>query len=154
MPTVYMSIGVPGAGKTTYWKQFVADTGAVYASPDDIRTEMLGDYRYRNHQQNLEVWDKIFGIVQDGLLAGRDVVVDGAYIERHYRRDDIARYRRWGANKVVGYWFKTPVDVAVERNRARKLPLPDDVITKADARLAAEAPELSDGFDELRVEPS
>lgn len=151
MPTVYMSIGIPGAGKTTYWTEFCKHNDAVFASPDDIRTEMLGDYRYRTHEQNLEVWQRIFDEVRNALTKGNDVVIDGAYIERHYRQADIKLYKDWGANKVIGYWFKTPVKLALERNRAREKPLPDEVINNASIRLRDETPDKSDGFDEIHI---
>lgn len=151
MPKVLMSIGIPGAGKTTYWKKFIKANGAIYASPDAVREEMLGDYRYRTHEQNLEVWDRIFAGVKQALAESKDVVIDGAYVERHYRREDIALYRQWGADKIIGYWFKTPLEVALERNRGRNKPLPDDVLEQANRRLQSEKPNLEDGFDEIRV---
>ncbi len=151
MPTVYLSVGIPGAGKTTFWKQFCKEHDVVFASPDDIRTEMLGDYRYRTHEDNLKVWDRIFDDVKKALDEGKDVVIDGAYIERHYRKDDIALYRQWGADKVVAYWFKTPLHMALSRNRAREKPLPEEVLRNANERLTWETPKPRDGFDEIIV---
>jgi predicted kinase len=137
MPTVYMGIGVPGAGKTTYWKKFLTDHRAVYVCPDD--------------SQHPVVWEKAFDQVQAALASGQDVIVDGASIGVKHRREDIAKYRGWGADKIIGYWFKTPLELSEQRNRERDKAIPEGVIPTVYARLEQQPPELADGFDEIVV---
>jgi predicted kinase len=151
MPTVYMGIGVPGAGKTTYWKKFLTDHRAVYVCPDEIREELYGDYRFRDDSQHPVVWEKAFDQVQAALASGQDVIVDGASIGVKHRREDIAKYRGWGADKIIGYWFKTPLELSEQRNRERDKAIPEGVIPTVYARLEQQPPELADGFDEIVV---
>ncbi len=148
-PVVYMGLGTPGSGKTTYWKEFIKHHHAAYVCPDDIRVQLYGDYRYRNDSQHPIVWEIAFTQIKQALEQGRDVVVDGAYIGRPHRLEDIALYRQWGARRIVGYWFITPLALAEERNRGREKPIPEGVLPQVYERLQEQLPELSDGFDEI-----
>lgn len=148
-PTVYMGIGIPGAGKTSYWRQFRQTHDVAYVCPDEIREELYGDYRYRDDSQHPVVWERVFEQVKAALAEGRDVIVDGASIGRPHRVSDIKLYRQYGAKRIVGYWFQTPLAVAEQRNRLRAKPIPEGVLPAVQARLEQQLPDLSDGFDEI-----
>ncbi len=153
-PTVHMSIGVPAAGKSTFLKQLQTQTEAVYVCPDELREEILGDYR--NQSQNERIWKMAFDRIDKALEKEQDVIVDGAAITRYHRISDIKHYREHGARQVIGYWVQTPLDVSVSRNQAREKPIPDGVIEQLYQQLEGpERPELSDGFDEIKfIKPS
>lgn len=151
MKTVIMSIGVPGVGKTTRMKKLAIENGYTYVCPDDIREAELGDYR--DQSQNDRIWQMAFDQIKAALDNGQSVLVDGAAITRYHRIPDIKKYRSWGADKVIGYWFQAPHEVALERNDSRgEKKIPDEVIIKLYHQLeGAERPKLEDGFDELEV---
>jgi predicted kinase len=92
-------------------------TGYVYVAADDIREEVLGDYR--DHSQNERIWAMAFEKIDKALAQGASVLVDGSAITRHHRMFDIEHYRKAGAEKVIGYWFQAPLELALERNHAR-----------------------------------
>ncbi len=141
---------MPGAGKSTFLKQLRDQTGAVYVCPDELREELLGDYR--DQSQNERIWKMAFDQIDEALAAGKDVIVDGAAITRYHRKSDIEHYRGSGAQQVIGYWVQTPGAVSARRNQDRDKPIPEGIIQKLDEQLnGAEKPELSDGFDEIKI---
>jgi predicted kinase len=150
-PVVIMSIGVPGVGKTTRLKKLAQETGYVYVSADELRDLHLGDYR--DHSDNDRIWAMAFKQIDEALARGESVLVDGSAITRHHRKSDIEHYRKAGADKVIGYWYQAPVEVAVERNHTRgDNQIPDGIIPDLHDKLNGfEKPELSDGFDEIKV---
>ncbi len=147
-PQVTIGIGQPAAGKTTYLKKLAAEQKAFYISPDDLREEILGDYR--DYSQNDEIWELIYSKINDALEAGQDVVVDGAGINPMYRKMDIARYRP-KAKRVVAYKFETPLEVSLERNAQRERPVPEADLRRAYNIMEENPVQLDEGFDEIKV---
>jgi predicted kinase len=147
-PQVIIGIGQPGAGKTTKLKPLADKLSALFVSPDDLREEILGDYR--DYSKNDEIWELIYAKIGDALTAGRDVVVDGAGINPMYRRMDIARYRP-KAKRIVAYKFETPLEVSLKRNAGRTRPIPEADIDRAYTIMQDNPVQLDEGFDEIKV---
>lgn len=114
-------VGVPGAGKTTLYRQRFAAT----------------------HER---VENK--GRVDAALEAGASIVVDTTNPRRADRAPIIAAARARGA-RVVGYFFDVTTRAAVARNAVRtgKDRVPNVAIFTVAKRL--EPPTLNEGFDEL-----
>ena len=82
MQTVYIMIGIPGAGKTTYAKTKLAH--AAYLGTDAIREELFGkELTLRGHK-------RVHQIMHERMLhyleEGRDVVIDCTNITRKRRK--------------------------------------------------------------------
>ena len=129
-----MLIGLPGAGKSTFYVQRLAATH-VHVSMDALPPS--ADKRRRQRQ-----------LVADALASGRAVAVDNVNPTRAERAELIAMGRDAGA-RVVGYWLDAPSRACLGRNARRtgrdRVP-PVAIFTFAKR---FELPERAEGFDEL-----
>ena len=48
-----MTVGVPGSGKSTYFKKMKDKENWVYISSDDIRAELFGSAQNQEHNQEV-----------------------------------------------------------------------------------------------------
>jgi predicted kinase len=122
-------IGIPGSGKTTFYKDRFADTH-VHISLDEVGT--------RERERLL---------LKDCLAARRPFVVDNTNVTSADRAVYIAAAKSAGY-QVTGFFFPTEPRTAIARNSSRggkKVPVP--AILRAYKRL--EKPTREEGFDEL-----
>jgi predicted kinase len=138
VPELVILVGLPGAGKTSFYRSRFAGTH-VHVSKDLLRNR-----RDRQHRQ-LE-------LIDDALAAGRSVVVDNLNATSADRAALVEAGRRRGA-AIVGYVFATPADECARRNRDRvgRERVPEVAIRAAAKRF--QPPGRAEGFDRLeRVE--
>lgn len=128
--------GLPGSGKSTYYREHYAATH-VHVSKD-----LMPNVRARDERQ----WREI----EAALAAGRSVVVDNTNPSRAARAPLIALGRRFGA-KIVGIFFDVDARVCLMRNRGRegRARVPDVAIFTTKKKL--QPPALDEGLDELQV---
>ncbi len=124
--------GLQGSGKTTYYEQHFSGTHA-HVSRDIQGTA-----------------EQEAALVRECLRSGRSFVVDDTNPTRETRAPFIREAKAAGF-RVAGYYFDTPVRIAIGRNnhRADKKPVPVPAILRAAKRLEPLAYE--EGFDEVRV---
>lgn len=136
MAELIIFVGVPGAGKTTWYRQHYAATH-VHVSKD-----LMTNARNREQRQR--------ELIDAALAAGQSVVVDNTNPTVYDRAPLIAIGKRHAA-RVVACFFDTPVRTAFARNRGRegKSRVPDAAVFTVAKRL--KVPEVSEGFDEVRV---
>jgi predicted kinase len=129
-------IGLPAAGKTTFFKQRFATTHAHISKDLWPRS---ADKRTRQARE-----------LRAALAAGRSVVVDNTNPSIADRAEIVAVARALDA-RVIGYYFVTEIRDAVGRNRGREgtARVPDVAIFSAARRLVP--PSLAEGFDELSI---
>jgi predicted kinase len=133
-------IGLPGSGKTTFYRQRFAGTHA------HVSKDLWPNVRNKNARQAQELSAR--------LSSGASVVVDNTNAAMADRAPVIALARRHGA-KVVGYFVDVPVKDALARNSGRdgRERVPNVAIYTIARRL--EPPSPAEGFDELyRVQPA
>ncbi len=123
-------IGIPGSGKTTFYRERFAATHL------HISLDVLGT-RAREE-----------ALLAECLAGKKDFVVDNTNIVPSDRSRYIMRARSAGY-RVVGYYFKTDVRTAIARNKNRtdKKAIPVPGILRSNKRLIPPAAE--EGFDEL-----
>lgn len=136
MPELIILIGLPGSGKSTYFRAHFAATH-VHVSKD-----LMPNARRRDDRQEREI--------EAALTKGKSVVVDNTNPSPEVRAPLIALGRRHGA-RIVAVYFETDVRTAIMRNRQRegKARVPDVAIFATRKKLVA--PTLEEGFDEVRV---
>ena len=130
-------IGLPAAGKTTFYRQRLSTTH-LHISKD------LLPRGARDKQQRQDA------AIRRALAAGQSVAIDNTNVSKAERAAIIALAREYGA-RVTGYYLEVSTRAAVARNEGRegRGRVPKVAIFTAAKRL--ESPDLSEGFDELHV---
>jgi predicted kinase len=136
VPECVVLIGLPGAGKTSFYRERFAGTH------DHVSKDLLRNNRKPSRRQEL--------LIDDALGRGRSVVIDNVHAQASTRAPAIAAARRHHA-EVVAYFFPVAVADALRRNRARagRARVPDVAIFAARKRF--ELPRLDEGFDRLFI---
>lgn len=113
MPTLYVLMGLPGAGKSTW---AAAQQNTVHVSSDAIRKELFGSELV--HIFNKSVMG-IFRIrVRKALRQGNDVVADTCHMTRQQRQRTLAAAPQ-GTRKVLVY-IDASVKQAIKGDLKRK----------------------------------
>jgi predicted kinase len=148
MSTIYIAVGLPGSGKSTYAKNFIKDKDIEYLSSDELRAV------FGKGEDDQTVTPLVFGHIKrkvdEFLKDGKNVLVDATSVNRKERADYITTAKKYGA-KVVAIVFKMDRQGLIDRNKKRGEQggrvVPDWVIDKMLAKF--EEPSTSEGIDEI-----
>lgn len=136
MPTLTLTVGPPGAGKTTWAR---TQPGRLMTT-DPIRTQRVNPTAFL---------DQLADQVTAALRHGDDVIVDACATQSWQRREWLRVARRAGARAVLAV-HAVPIDVARRRNRARSHPVPDRVVRQQHAAMTAALTAIpSEGWDDV-----
>ena len=146
MSTLYITVGLPGSGKSTYAKEFVKGKDIEYLSSDELRAV------YGKGEDDQTVTPIVFGHIKrkvdEFLKDGKNVLVDATSVNRKERSDYINTTKKYGA-KVVALVFKMDRQGLIDRNKKRGEQggrvVPDFVIDKMLAKY--EEPSFAEGID-------
>lgn len=143
--TVYVMVGLPGSGKSTYIKNNLNDLPIV--SRDIIRCEIgfCGkDVKFvgTKEQEDLVTQyenNKIEYYINNNI----DFVIDNINIGK-WRKILVEKLRNYGC-KIIMVWLKTPIDICIER---RNGDIDKDIMTNINSRFVE--PNKTE-YDELIV---
>jgi predicted kinase len=124
MPTLTLTRGLPGSGKTTWAKQ---QPRSVRVNRDDLRV-MLHGGRIGAGWAEIQVTIAQRAQVEALLRAGVDVICDDTNLRARSVRDLAELGVTAGAVVKIEDFTGVPVDVCVERDAARPDPVGEDVI--------------------------
>lgn len=113
MPTLYLMMGLPGAGKTTTAKIISELTGAEHISSDETRLKMFPhpSFSESEHNQLYHLLDKR---TEELLKAGNNVIYDANLNRYRHRKEKYAICERTGTKPVL-IWIQTPKELAKVR---------------------------------------
>lgn len=131
---VVVFMGVPGAGKTSFYRERFASTH-VHLSKDLWPNARHKEARLRR-------------LLAEALEAGRSVVVDNTHVTRQSRAGVLEVARQHGA-RVVGYFFRARLRDCLARNAGRegRARIPEDALCILTSQL--QLPHPAEGFDAL-----
>jgi predicted kinase len=134
-PECVILVGLPGAGKSTYYRTHLA-------SHEHISKDAFPNVRNKQARQD--------AALHAALGAGRDAVVDNTNASPAERAAIVAIARAHGA-RVIGCYVEATTRDAVARNERRegRAKVPKVAIFTCAKRLVP--PTLAEGFDELRT---
>lgn len=145
-PRLWVMVGVPGSGKSTYVRAQLGDKWRICL--DDLRFMLSMDPYAPSLQPVAVALEEACLRTLLGGLNGRrrDVVIDATNVTRARRRRYLKLAAEYGV-PAVAVFMQCDLEVAMERNRSRPRPVPDEVVERMYANL--QPPDVSEGFADV-----
>ncbi|MEU2506443.1 ATP-binding protein [Streptomyces sp. NPDC007863] len=130
MTTLFLMVGLPGAGKTTRARQLAAEQGALRLTPDDWMLPLFGEAEAGGKRDVLE--GRMLWLALEAVRLGTDVVVDYGC----WSRDERSAIR-WlaEAEEACFRMVYLPVDAGTQRARIahRRATAPEETLPMSEA---------------------
>ena len=140
---VVLSIGLPGSGKSTWFKRH----NILPLSSDMVRILLFDDVTEQRYQDL--VFSTLRSMLRARLLARRPWnYVDATNLSPHERRSWIKLAHDFGY-EAHAVFFDVPPEVCIERNRRRERNVPEDVMQRMAGKLRP--PKFEEGFAKITV---
>jgi len=148
MKNVYVMMGVPGSGKSTYLKKAKEVLpGIEVISRDEIRFSIVqpGE-EYFSHEKEVvkELWKRI----NETIKEGRDVFIDQTSLTKKSRKYLLEHISGYESISII--WVQASLETCLERNELRKgtrAYVPRGQIHRMYSQL--EEPSFDEGFDSI-----
>jgi predicted kinase len=140
---VVLAIGLPGSGKTTWYKR----RGVTPLSSDLLRSLLFDDITEQRYQGL--VFSTLRSLLRARLIAKMPWnYVDATNLSAHERKQWIKMAKSFGY-EVQAVFFDVPLAVCLERNAKRDRQVSDEVMHKMAERL--KPPTFKEGFEKITV---
>ena len=146
MSKMYMVIGAPGCGKSTYIKNHLKENEIVI-SRDKIRFGLLKDTdEYFSKEK--EVYNEFIKQINAAIADNKDFYVDQTSLNAA-ARDKLFNQLIKKPDKIIGIYFTTPLDIILQRNAQRtgRALVPENVVINMYKILTK--PTSEENFDEI-----
>ncbi len=150
MSKLYMLMGTPGSGKTT-WIHNHLDEHTVWVSRDDVRFSMVAeDEEYFSKEK--EVFKEYVRRINNALENGYNVFADATHLNRASRNKLLTTINPELEVDVEIIWIKTPLETCIAQNSNRKGTrafVPISAIRRMYNQI--EAPEFEEGIKKIYI---
>ena len=153
-------IGAASGGKSTAARilaqslQELDQRPIRYISSAGIRRELYGDAAIYGRWAEVEA-EMHYQMLQ-AIAAEETVILEASYTRRAFRLAITQKLELPAGVQWIGWWLDTPLQLCLEWNQRRAVPLPENVIKKHCAQLlqAAPVPHRQEGFAQVvRLRP-
>ena len=145
-PKLFMMVGVPGSGKSTYAKNHLQNEDTIIVNSDQIRKELYGDESVQKNPKR--VFAILYQRVRKLLKSGKNVVIDATNTSKKYRAIALDNFRDIDCEKIA-ILVETPIEMCYKFDASRERQVSKRVIDRFAREL--EKPTLDEGFDEIVV---
>ena len=122
---LYIMIGIPGSGKSTYAKRIIQNYNEekkkiIYVSRDKIRFNLVKENEEYFSRED-EVYQEFIDTIRVSLVSGLDVIADATHLNKYSRMKLIgALYDDLKNTEVISIFMRTPIQTCIERDYQRK----------------------------------
>jgi tRNA uridine 5-carbamoylmethylation protein Kti12 len=160
---VYILIGLPGSGKSTWSKKFAQENeNIVIVNRDAFRTMIKSEYSF-NFRYEPFIKELANKSVECALDRGLDVIVDETHVKAARRKEIIKIVRDfetsyglintdYGRTKIIYVWFTETnhnLEFRLKENRGYSKDKWNDVINGM--KSIFEEPTIDEGYDEIKT---
>lgn len=138
--TLYVLVGLPGSGKST-WAQKQNQDKVSVISTDKIRLVCFGNEQDQTH--NGRVFDIAYCTLRGKGMENENCIFDATNLDRKTRKRIFKELKSYFA-KFVAIYFDVPLEICLERNAMRTRVVPSHVIENMAKKL--EKPTAQEGF--------
>lgn len=146
IPTLYMAVGLPGSGKSTWAENNKEYYNFFIHSSDAIRGE-LGDVNDQINNEN--VFSILHKRIKEDLLVGNNVFMDATNLSRKRRVHFLQNQLKNIPCKKICVLFATDHLECLRKNSERGRIVPDEVINRMFKSF--ETPWYTEGFDTINI---
>ena len=153
---IVLVCGLPGSGKSVFSKQYFANSGRARVNRKEIH-RLLYEMIHFGEKWTEKEFDEIDDflvkhverkIIEHLLQNKQKILIDNTSVSESSRKTYVGIARQM--HKTIGAIFlQTPPATCLERNRSRKDPVPERVISNLAATI--DIPRNEEGFKELLI---
>jgi len=137
-PTVLITMGLPGAGKSFFARQFAETYSLPLVALDKIRFELFNEPTYTPSEQ--DIIGRVANYMTNELLKSRRTfVIDGTHANTKAHRAAIQKQAREYGVKVLVVWLQVDEPTAKLRSLKRNSKKQDDKFNKSLSEATFEA---------------
>jgi putative nucleotidyltransferase with HDIG domain len=140
---VYMTVGLPASGKSTWTKENAEKLEATILSSDEIREKWYGDESTQGDPQ--KIFDYIYKTAKELLSEGKNVIIDATNISQKRRLQFVREFYEY--HKVAVY-FNTDFFTCIRRDLERSRTVGHQVIKRMYDNL--QVPTYVEGWNEVQ----
>lgn len=120
MKRLWITIGIPGCGKTTWVKNKIKEIGGVHISRDQIRFSFLTEDDEYFDKETLvfnQFIEEINNALSDSVC--ENIFVDATHLTEGSRSKLLSRIDKAKVDETIWVNFEVPLEIALKRNEKR-----------------------------------
>ncbi|HLG11830.1 MAG TPA: ATP-binding protein, partial [Dehalococcoidia bacterium] len=112
-PTLVLTVGLPGSGKSTFARRLALATGAAVLESDALRRLLFGEPSY-SAAENRRLFEALPAAARELLERGRNVIIDATNLRESDRQPAYSLAQETGAQLLI-LRFSAPDSVIRQR---------------------------------------